>query len=173
MSRAANTSAARPIVSKCLSLRRQSKGYRKHNAASGKYADVVATGDWGLTGGVERISVSRAVGLDRLGKSRTSDFVAGDAVLVEEVIEAQSEFRLIEASACPQGIVQEGIRDGKGIDRGLVVIGAVVLVEGTDALVEQAEIPAFTLIGDAFGLDVAGGVGDPQTGGSDDVDLRR
>jgi hypothetical protein len=155
-----------------LSLRRQPKAHRQHNAAAGQDTDVVATGDGGLTGGVERISVSRAVGRDRLGKSRTSDFVAGDAVLVEEVIEAQSEFRLIEASACPQGVVQEGIHDGKRTDNGLVMIGAVVLVDCADALVEHAEIPAFMLIGDTFSFDVGGGVGDPQTGGSDDVDLR-
>src|SRR5882762_61499 len=141
MSRAAKKSAARLTVQEALSLRRQSKGYRQHNAAAGKYADVVATSDGGRTAGVERISVGSAVGCDRLGKSRTSDFVAGDAVLVEDVVEAQSDFRLIEVPACPQGVVQVGIRDGKGIDRGLVVIGAVVLVEGTDALVEHAEIP--------------------------------
>jgi hypothetical protein len=36
---------AQLTVNKSLPLRGQSKGYRKHNAASGNYADVIATSD--------------------------------------------------------------------------------------------------------------------------------
>ena len=82
------TSAARLTVSKALSFRRQSKGYRKHNAPSGKYADVVATSHGCRAGGSERIGVAGAVGLDRLGKSSSSDGIARNTVLVEQVVEA-------------------------------------------------------------------------------------
>src|SRR5258707_15127067 len=70
-----------------LSLRRQSEGYSKHNAASWKYADVIATSDRCRAGGMETIVVARAVSLDRLGKSRASDGVATEVVLVAQVVE--------------------------------------------------------------------------------------
>src|ERR1700751_5568091 len=97
MSSAAKNPAALLMINNILSLRRQSKRYRKHDAASGKYADVVGTGDGRRTGGGEGVDVAGAVGLDRLDKSRPSDGVAGDVVLVEQVIEAQAKLGLVEA----------------------------------------------------------------------------
>jgi hypothetical protein len=162
MSRAAKIQSARLTVSKALSLRGQSKGYRKHNAASGNHADVIATSDGRRASGAEGVGVGGAVGRDGLGKSRASDGIAGDAVLVEDIVEGQTELSLIEAAACSECVVEEGIRDREGIDRGLVVILAVVLIESTDALVEQTKIPALALIGNAFGLDVGRSVGDQR-----------
>ena len=165
-------SAARLTVSRALPLRRQAKGYRKHNAASGKHADVVSTSDGCRACGIERIGVAGAVGLDRLGKSRASDRVAGDVVLVEQVVDAQAELGLVEAAARSNRVIEVGVCLVERVDGGLVVIGAVVSVEHADALVEHTKVPALVLIGDRYGLGVGGRVGDPQTGGSDDVDLR-
>lgn len=155
-----------------LSLRRQSEGYRKHNAASWKYADVIATSDRCRAGGIERIGVAGAVSLDRLGKSRASDGVASDVVLVEQVVEAQAELGLVEAAARSDRVIEVGICLVERVDGGLVVIGAVVRVERADALVEHTRVPALALIGDAFGLGVGGRAGDPQTGGRGDNDWR-
>src|SRR5260370_32916495 len=98
MSRAAKNQRHGSLSANALSLRRQSKSYRKHYAASGKHADIVATGDWCRTSCGERIGVAGAIGLDRLGKSRASDGVASDIVLVEQVVEAQAELGLVEAA---------------------------------------------------------------------------
>lgn len=84
MSRAAKKNQQHGSLSAdALSFGRQSKGYRKHYAASWKYADVVSAGNWCGTSGGERIGIAGAVGLDRLGESRASDGVASDVVLVE------------------------------------------------------------------------------------------
>jgi hypothetical protein len=80
MSRAAKKSAARLTVGQALSLRGQSKGHRKHNAASGNYADVIAASDGCRACGVEGISVVGAVGHDGLDKNGAGDRIAGDAV---------------------------------------------------------------------------------------------
>src|SRR3989442_6172068 len=107
MSRAARNSAARLRVNNALLLRRQSKGYRKHNAASGKHADVVAAGDGRRTGGSEGVGVGGAVGCDRLGESRASNGVTGDAVLVEEIVERQTELSLVEAAARSERVIEK------------------------------------------------------------------
>jgi hypothetical protein len=44
-------STAQLRISNALSLGRQAKGYRKHDATSGNYADVVATSDGCRAGG--------------------------------------------------------------------------------------------------------------------------
>src|SRR5260370_28199697 len=172
MSRSAKTSAARLTVSKALPFRRQSKGYRKHNAASRKYADVVTTGDRRRARGGERIGVAGAVGLNRLGKCRASDGVASDIVLVEQVVEAQAELGLVEATARADRVIEVGICLVERVDGGLVVIGAVVRVERADALVEHTKVPSLALIGNAFGLGVGGRAGYPQTGRRGDDDRR-
>src|SRR5260370_19918181 len=172
MSRAAKNQRHGSLSANALSLRRQSKSYRKHYAASGKHADIVATGDWCRTSCGERVDVAGAVGLDRLGRSRASDGVAGDVLLVEKVVEAQAELSLVESAARSNRVVEVGICLVERVDGGLVVIGAVVLVERADALVKHAEIPALALIGDAFGLGIGRRAGDPQTGGRGDDDRR-
>src|ERR1700724_2938090 len=141
MSRAAKTSAPRLTVSKALSFRRQSKGYCKHNAASGKYADVIAAGDGCRARGSERIGVARAVGLDRLGKSSSSDGIACNTVLVEHVVEAHAKLGLVEAAVRSDRVIEVGVCLVERVDGGLVVIGAVVRVERADSLVEHTKIP--------------------------------
>ncbi len=157
---------------KASSLRRQSKGYRKHNAASGKYADVVATSDGCRAGSIERIGVAGAIGLDRLGKSRASDGVASDVVLVEQVVKTQTDLGLIEAAARSDCVIEVSVCLVERIDGGLVVIGTIVRVERADALVEHTKVPALTLIRDPFGLGVGGRIGDAETGGRCDDDRR-
>ena len=172
MSRAARKSAARLMVRKALSLRRQSKSYREHYAAPRKDADVVSTGDRCRTGGIERIGVAGAVGLDRLGKGCAGDRVASDIVLIEKIVEAQTKLGLVEAAAGSDCVIEVGVGLVERVDGGLVVIAAVVLVERADALVEHTKVPAFVLIGDGNGLGVRGRTSDPQPGGRDDVELR-
>src|SRR5260370_17110225 len=109
MSRSAKTSAARLTVSKALPFRRQSKGYRKHNAASRKYADVVTTGDRRRARGGERIGVAGAVGLNRLGKCRASDGAPNDIVLFEQAVQSQHSLRLAYATALPTRAITERI----------------------------------------------------------------
>ncbi len=154
------------------SLRRQAKGYRKHNAASGKYADVVATSDGCRAGGIERIGVAGAVCLNRLVKSRASDRVASDVVLVKQVVEAQAELGLVEAPTRSDRVIEVGICLVERVDGGLVVIGAVIRIERANALVEYTEVPALALIGGGYGLRVGGRAGDPQTGGRGNDDRR-
>ena len=62
------------------------------------------------------------------------------------------------------------MRDVEGIDGGLVVIGAVVLVLGADALVEEGGVPGAALVGEADGLDVGGSLCDPEAAGGVDGD---
>src|ERR1700716_1660422 len=129
MSRAAKKSTARLTVGKALSFRRQPKGYRKHYAAAGKYADVVATGDRCRARGGEGVGVAGAVGLDRLGKCRARDGVASDVVLVEQVVETQAELGLIEATVGSDCVIEVGIGLVECANGGLVVVGAVFLIE--------------------------------------------
>ncbi len=84
-------------------------------------------------------------------------------MLVEEVVEAQPELRLIEVAAAADSVVEECVGDAERIDGGLIVINTVVLVGGSNALVEESEVPAFALIGNAFSLGVRGRLRDPQT----------
>src|SRR5260370_29039514 len=165
------TSTARLTVGNALlSLRRQSKSYRKHNAASGKYDDVVPSSDGCRPRGGEGVGVRGTVGCDRLGKSRASDGVAGDVVFVEQVVEAQADLGLVEAAVRSNRVIEVGVCLVERVDGGLVVIGAVVLVKRADTLVEHTKVPALALIRDTFGLSVGGRVGDPETGGRGDGD---
>jgi len=108
-----------------------------------------------------------------LGKSGTGDGISGDAVLVKEIVEGQTELGLIDATACSEYVVEESVGYREGIDHGLVVILAIVLIESTDSFVEETKIiPALALIGHPFGLDVGRRVGYPQTRGCGNADWR-
>ena len=103
-----NISTAWPAI-RVLSLRRQSKGNRKHNAASGKDADVVTAADRCRTSGSEGIGIGGSVSRNQLSKRFAKDGVAGNVVLVKNIVEGQTKFRLIEAPPGPDCVVEEAI----------------------------------------------------------------
>jgi len=140
----------------------EAEGDREHDAPAGHWTDVVTPAAGGRARGGELIGVCCAVCRYVLRKERSCGGEAGDVVRVEEVVEAQPELCLVEATAAANGVVEEGAGAGKGIDRRLVVIGAVVDPLNTDALVEESEVPSLVLIGHALSLGVGGGLLYPQ-----------
>src|SRR5579875_32494 len=155
----------RSVRKRRLPLRAGAQGYGEHDTAGGEDAYVVLAVDAGLAVGGEGIGVGGAIRGDGLGCGAVDQCDAGDAVLVEEVVEAEAELGAVEAAAAAQGVVDEEIADVEGGDGELVVIRPVVLVFGADALVEEAGIPVAVLVGETFGFDVGGGLCDVEAAG--------
>jgi len=62
-------------------------------------------------------------------------------VLVEQVVEAQAKLGLIEAAVRSDRVIEVGVCLVEGVDGGLVVIRAVVLVERAERFVlERGEL---------------------------------
>src|SRR5215469_5705720 len=148
--------------------RRGAEGDGEHDAACGKNADVVLSVY--RRGAVERISVGGSVCSDVVSDCAVGVGEAGDAVLIEEIVDAEAKLRAVEAARAADGVVEEDVGDVEGIDGGLVVIGAVVLVLSADALVEEGSVPGAALIGEADGFDVRGSLLNPHAAGHVDGD---
>jgi hypothetical protein len=144
-----------------LTLGRQAKRYREHDAASGEDTDVVLTVDGGWARGVERVRVRGAIGGDVLREGAAGQRDAGDGRGVEDVVEAQAELGLVKAAAAAESVVDEGVGHAETPDRVLVVVCAVVDVLLADALVEEGGIPTMVLIGCADSFDVGGSLLNP------------
>jgi len=126
-----------------------------------------------LARSVERVDVGGAIGAQLECVCIAGDVVASNVVLIEEVVEAQADLGLVEAPTVAHGVVEEEVAEREGINGGLIVVSAIVLVESADAFVEDAEVKALMLPGNCFGFGVGRRVGDPQAGGRGEVELRR
>src|SRR6202012_5727716 len=79
-------------------LHPKSERHRQHHATPRKNADVISTVDGRGASSAEGIGIGCAVRIDRKRCRGTCDAVARDVVLVEQIVEAQAEIRLVEAA---------------------------------------------------------------------------
>ena len=90
-------------------------------------------------------------------------------MFVEDVVEAETKFGVIEVCVAADGVVEKQVGQGERRDRRIVVEGAIVQALGPNGLVEDAGIPSTVLIREAFRQDVGGSIRHPEAAGRGDV----
>ncbi len=162
------------LITGSAAFRGEAEGDREHDASTGKDRNRIRTiGRGHHQVGVERIRVGCAVGGDSVRRDLGGDAVTGNVVFVEDVVEAEAEFRVVEEGVAADGVVEEQVSEGERRDRRLIVVGTVVQALGSNGLVEDARVPAAVLIGKTFRQDIGGGIRHPQTAGGGYVERRR
>ena len=154
--------------------RTEAEDHREHDATAGR-TEIASAPEGGVCVrfALNGIRVRCTVGGDGIGCDRSGDAVARDLVLVEDVVEAETEFSVVEPRVAANGVVEEEVGEGEGRDRRLIMEGTVVQALGSDGLVEDTYIPGAALVGKAFRKDVGGSVGDPEAARRGDIERRR
>ena len=112
-----------------LGRKAQLKG--DHNAASGQQLQLVETGH----------HIRSSGGWADTRRERN------DIVIVEEVVDAQLDLRLVEVRSPSNGVVDEKVVHPEGIQLCRLMDATIVHPAGADLLVQETNIPCLVLVG--------------------------
>lgn len=83
-------------------------------------------------------------------------------MLVKQVVDSDAELGAAQERRLFDGVVEEQVGDVERIDGYRLVLGAVVVIELADSLVEETDVPVTVEVGDADGFGIMRGGSNPQ-----------